>query len=219
MEFPDLGKHCAMSLCNKLDFLPVKCDCCHQIFCCEHMKYDDHMCPNAGAKDIQVPICPLCNNPVPSKRHEPPDIAVSAHIDRDCESDPAVGRRKVYINKCSMNACRKKEIVPFVCPNCSQNFCVTHRHPSDHECSRLSNRSDKSTSTDTVVSSAVVAGYEAIQGDLDEDEALACAIALSMEEGLKQSSRSSQSDTTGADERPTTSRSKPNDPASHCRVS
>ncbi len=43
----------------------------------------------AKNKDFQVPICPLCNQPVPFKRNELPDILMSAHIDRDCKSDPA----------------------------------------------------------------------------------------------------------------------------------
>lgn len=30
--FPDLGRHCQRSDCNQLDFLPFKCDGCHQVF-------------------------------------------------------------------------------------------------------------------------------------------------------------------------------------------
>ncbi len=56
----------------------------------EHIKYDNHKCDSLKAnKDFQVPLCPLCNQPVPYKRTEQPDIAMSAHIDRDCQSDPA----------------------------------------------------------------------------------------------------------------------------------
>lgn len=32
MEFPDLGKHCNEPTCKKLDFLPVKCDACGNIY-------------------------------------------------------------------------------------------------------------------------------------------------------------------------------------------
>lgn len=46
-------------------------------------------------QDIQVPVCPLCNTPIPIKRGEMPDIKVGEHIDRDCKSDPAQRKRKV----------------------------------------------------------------------------------------------------------------------------
>ncbi len=46
-------------------------------------------------QDNQVPVCPLCNIPIPVKRGEPPDIKVGQHIDTDCQSDPAKEKRKV----------------------------------------------------------------------------------------------------------------------------
>lgn len=46
-------------------------------------------------QDVQVPVCPLCNTPVPVRRGEMPDVVVGEHIDRDCKSDPAQRKRKV----------------------------------------------------------------------------------------------------------------------------
>ncbi|XP_046687484.1 LOW QUALITY PROTEIN: AN1-type zinc finger protein 2B-like [Homalodisca vitripennis] len=134
MEFPHLGKQCAESSCQKLDFLPVKCDACEKIFCHEHMSYMGHNCASAYKKDVQVPVCPLCNKPIPVRRGESPDIAVGAHIDTDCQSDPAKNKRKVFTNKCSMKGCKGKEIVTVVCNECSLNFCLRHRHTADHKC-------------------------------------------------------------------------------------
>ena len=45
-----------------------------------------------------MPVCPLCNIPIPVKRGEPPDIKVGQHIDTDCQSDPAKEKRKVSKN-------------------------------------------------------------------------------------------------------------------------
>lgn len=59
------------------------------------MTYNSHSCPTPKRVDNQVPVCPLCNKPVPYNRGETPDIAVNAHIERDCQSDPAKSRRKV----------------------------------------------------------------------------------------------------------------------------
>lgn len=66
-----------------------------------HYTYNKHSCSHVR-KDFQVPLCPLCSQPVPYKRTELPDIMMSAHIDRDCKSDPAEVKAKLlgllYIN-------------------------------------------------------------------------------------------------------------------------
>ncbi|KAG8265634.1 zinc finger, AN1-type domain [Homalodisca vitripennis] len=185
MEFPHLGKQCAESSCQKLDFLPVKCDACEKIFCHEHMSYMGHNCASAYKKDVQVPVCPLCNKPIPVRRGEPPDIAVGAHIDTDCQSDPAKNKRKVFTNKCSMKGCKGKEIVRVVCNECSLNFCLRHRHTADHKCQ------GRQAATRNLAAQAATARLAAptqtpavtsVQGSLSEDEALARAIQLSMME-------------------------------------
>ncbi len=41
---------------------------------------------------------------------------MSAHIDRDCKSDPAEERRrKIFNNKCSLKGCKNKEVFKFIC--------------------------------------------------------------------------------------------------------
>lgn len=88
MEFPDLGKHCSEETCKQLDFLPLKCDACKRDFCKDHFTCAAHKCPFAFKKDVRVPVCPLCNNPVPVKKGEIPDVVVGEHIDRDCSYRP-----------------------------------------------------------------------------------------------------------------------------------
>ena len=46
-------------------------------------------------QDKQVPVCPLCNKPIPLQPGQVADVEVSRHIDTDCQSDPAKERRKV----------------------------------------------------------------------------------------------------------------------------
>ncbi|KAF3824128.1 hypothetical protein GH733_008413 [Mirounga leonina] len=135
MEFPDLGAHCSEPSCQRLDFLPLKCDACSGIFCADHVAYAQHHCGSAYQKDIQVPVCPLCNVPVPVARGEPPDRAVGEHIDRDCRSDPAQQKRKIFTNKCERSGCRQREMMKLTCERCGGNFCIKHRHPLDHDCS------------------------------------------------------------------------------------
>lgn len=189
MELPGLGKHCSVSTCNKLDFLPIRCDACNQIYCDEHYQYAIHNCANAYKKNNQVPVCPLCNIPIPVQRGQAPDLAVGAHIDSDCQSDPARNNRKVFTNRCSSKGCKTKEVIPIVCTECKDNFCLKHRHPTDHSCegklaamrkrnlqaSLSRQKQNQSTSNGTTFVSKV-------QGNMSDDEALARALALSMQE-------------------------------------
>jgi AN1-type zinc finger protein 2 len=141
MEFPNLGDHCEESTCKRLDFLPIKCDSCKKSFCNNHISYNAHKCEQPEGyrnKDFQIPICPLCNEPVACKRDDQPDTVISAHIDRDCKSDPAEDRRRqIYANKCSLKGCKKKELMPFECQRCRMNYCIRHRLETDHQCDQI----------------------------------------------------------------------------------
>ena len=107
----------------------------------DHIKYDEHECPSGRRKNIQIPVCPLCNQAVPSaNRDQPPDQIISAHIDRDCKSDPALRKRqKVYSNKCCFTTCKQREAIQVKCNECLKTFCLKHRFPDDHRCQGFEN--------------------------------------------------------------------------------
>lgn len=42
-----------------------------------------------------MPVCPLCNVPIPVKRGEIPDVVVGEHMDRDCAFHPGRNQKKV----------------------------------------------------------------------------------------------------------------------------
>ncbi|XP_022110932.1 AN1-type zinc finger protein 2B-like [Acanthaster planci] len=123
--------------------LPSDDPAAHRVTVCR-LPWVPPFCPPGGAHseagpvnslpDVQVPVCPLCNKPIPVKRGEPPDIQVSQHIDSDCQSDPAKEKRRVFSNKCSLKGCKQKELVPVLCSSCQRNFCLRHRHTADHDC-------------------------------------------------------------------------------------
>lgn len=48
-ELLNVGKHCDLKGCNQLDFLPVKCSHCKNIFCKEHFNYLNHNCKSWNA--------------------------------------------------------------------------------------------------------------------------------------------------------------------------
>ncbi|XP_065885452.1 AN1-type zinc finger protein 2A-like [Dysidea avara] len=131
MEFPELGEHCAVASCSRLDFLPFTCDACQKVFCKDHHQYEKHDCQEAYTKNVTVPVCPLCNQPVPIKRGTDPNVSVDEHIANDCQSDKA---KKAYSNKCRYPGCKKKELVPVVCEHCGKNYCLRHRFQDDHNC-------------------------------------------------------------------------------------
>ena len=76
MELPHIGKSCSNTACNRLDFLPYKCDLCSKIFCQDHREYRDHNCPEQYRVDQQVPVCPKCGEIIPIKPGDDPNIKV-----------------------------------------------------------------------------------------------------------------------------------------------
>lgn len=121
------------------------------VFSKDHIRYDEHQCRSSYRKNVQIPICPLCNQAVPFEyRDQSPDRVVSAHIDRDCQSDPArQNRSKVYSNKCSVRSCKQREAIQVKCDQCARTFCLRHRFPDDHQCREwLESRSKPSAGQD-----------------------------------------------------------------------
>lgn len=154
-----------------------------------------------------MPVCPLCMEPVPTSKDDSPDMTVGRHIDQFCQSES----RKIYTNRCTMKGCKKKELMPVVCSQCKRNFCLRHRHSTDHNCdpqnavrdqranaamARMSQKSQPTRLTPTPSNSNHQQRVQAIQGSMTEDEALAHAIALSMQQ-QPQTSRPSNAVTVG----------------------
>nr|XP_012375319.3 AN1-type zinc finger protein 1 isoform X2 [Dasypus novemcinctus] len=48
---------------------------------------------------------------------------------------PKIDKYTLY--PCSFKDCAERELVPVICPYCEKNFCLRHRHQSDHECEKL----------------------------------------------------------------------------------
>lgn len=94
----------------------------------DHFSYVQHNCSKGAFKDNQVPVCPICMKPVPSVKGQE-DRAVSEHMDKFCNT-----QTKIYLNSCSFQNCKKRELVPFSCSQCKLNFCLKHRHFDIHNC-------------------------------------------------------------------------------------
>ncbi|KXS17892.1 AN1-type zinc finger protein 2B-like protein [Gonapodya prolifera JEL478] len=129
MELPHLGKYCQVDNCHQLDFLPFTCPHCSIVTCLDHRAPEHHRSCTGPPSAIAVE-CPLCKVPVVNAKGETLDAAMERHIVGGCKKE----RAKV---KCSAPGCRKSEWQPVNCKGCRQNFCFSHRFPTDHKCARL----------------------------------------------------------------------------------
>ncbi|GJJ69901.1 hypothetical protein EMPS_02250 [Entomortierella parvispora] len=137
MELPSIGKHCSDSTCSQLDFLPFTCQYCKQTFCQDHWRLEGHACPNsqdATLKDQRVPICPLCDKPVPVKKGEDPNLRMEQHISAGCPEPAATVSKPIYTNSCNVKGCKNRSAIPIVCQKCRLNYCLKHRLEGDHAC-------------------------------------------------------------------------------------
>lgn len=114
MELPDVGKHCAISTCKLLDFLPFVCSQCGNTFCLEHRSFEAHNCTSTKVEEAQI-------------EEKASEVLVNATA------------RKL---KCAIMQCKETEYVRIICPECKQNFCLKHRSPSDHNCTSLQKMKD-----------------------------------------------------------------------------
>ncbi|CAI6006675.1 unnamed protein product [Closterium sp. NIES-64] len=133
--FPSLGRHCSLSSCQLLDFLPFKCDACHQPFCLDHRSYGAHECPGVHVKDVTVAVCPKCSSSFRTSRFEDAERALVLHAgSSDCQAASAERR-----TKCPVRGCRQRLTTSnrAKCRSCAEDHCLQHRLASDHHCAHL----------------------------------------------------------------------------------
>ncbi|XP_007461756.1 PREDICTED: AN1-type zinc finger protein 1 isoform X2 [Lipotes vexillifer] len=59
--------------------------------------------------------------------HSCPEVTVIERLKSDTHTS----------HPCSFKDCAERALVPIMCPYCEKNFCLRHRHQSDHECEEL----------------------------------------------------------------------------------
>ncbi|XP_015969517.1 zinc finger AN1 and C2H2 domain-containing stress-associated protein 11 [Arachis duranensis] len=133
-EFPNLGKHCSVSDCKLIDFLPFTCDRCNQIYCLEHRSYIKHNCTKPNKHDVTVVICPLCAKGVRLIPDQDPNITWENHVNTEC--DPSNYEKATKKKKCPAPGCR--EVLVFSntikCRDCMIDHCLKHRFGPAHKC-------------------------------------------------------------------------------------
>jgi hypothetical protein len=103
-DLSSIGQHCSFQSCNRLDFLPVKCEFCFQKFCKEHSSVTGHTCSKYEELNQQ-------------KLEKARKIL-----------------QPIQFYKCVFQDCEQREMVQVLCDFCMLNFCLKHRLPVDHKC-------------------------------------------------------------------------------------
>ncbi|KHG15615.1 Zinc finger AN1 domain-containing stress-associated 12 -like protein [Gossypium arboreum] len=134
--FPDLGKHCQLSGCHQLDFLPFKCQACHKVFCVEHRSCKSHECPEPEHNSRKVIICEICSTSIEITGKEDQEKMILDKHEKSGNCDP----RKKKKPTCPVKRC--KETLTFsnrtICKTCRLEVCLKHRFPADHACKQAS---------------------------------------------------------------------------------
>lgn len=105
--------------CKREDFLPLRCLACECLFCAEHFGQEAHACPHP-ARDMLVPLCPLCEEPPRGWRRDMPTDELSSLMESHWTA-PAldrggcralVSRRSGASRRCCVDRCQEKVLVP-----------------------------------------------------------------------------------------------------------
>lgn len=92
VDVDHIGEHCTFGQCNRLDFLPVRCEKCKRVFCKEHYSLIAHKC--AYLDQIQADPEPVTFNSAVN--------AFSCHLD-DCKIKEIIEFRCEF---CTLNFCK-----------------------------------------------------------------------------------------------------------------
>ena len=147
-----IGQRCSHDACNLVDFLPLKCQYCHQPFCGSHFSLSTHTCPNRPPEytlNRVAPLCPLCSTPISALPGEDPNIPMERHIGSECrgkeEKKDELRRKREKGEVCWKKGCGKVLFAKIRCEACKHDFCAPHRYPNQHVCPSLSSSSSSTT--------------------------------------------------------------------------
>ncbi|KAI9485553.1 MAG: hypothetical protein EXX96DRAFT_12375 [Benjaminiella poitrasii] len=149
MELPQIGKHCQLSGCNSLDFLPIACPLCKHTFCGDHRLPLAHDCSQWSRINNQLTQCNVCQHLVKASESTnlSPEEALDKHKASKCSLFlyPPNESMKTVSQNCAVRGCHNIDprIGPVHCNGCDQDFCLTHRYPSSHQCSLLHENEQK----------------------------------------------------------------------------
>lgn len=136
-DLMSVGHHCSAAECGQIDFLPFKCDCCSLTFCLEHRTYESHSCKQAGGRQSQTIVCPLCAKAIKLRQGQDANEAFEQHQHTGCDTSNYNRVHKKPI--CPVKGCREKlnAVNSYTCKDCGWKVCLNHRLAGDHGCQAI----------------------------------------------------------------------------------
>ncbi|KAI4116484.1 MAG: hypothetical protein LQ345_003099 [Seirophora villosa] len=114
-----IGGTCQYMTCDSYDFLPFRCESCRGRFCQDHRTEAGHKCARAG--EWAARRAPQQSTPTPSSSYQKPTTLTATQC-----SHPQC---KTFVDTLTS--------VGVVCSTCNHKYCLKHRIPEDHECSKI----------------------------------------------------------------------------------
>eukprot|EP01126_Amoeba_proteus_P001550 TRINITY_DN10460_c0_g1_i1.p1 TRINITY_DN10460_c0_g1~~TRINITY_DN10460_c0_g1_i1.p1 ORF type:complete len:146 (-),score=13.18 TRINITY_DN10460_c0_g1_i1:83-520(-) len=125
----NLGEHCSLKECRKLDYCPFKCDLCSLSFCKKHRTYEQHHCPH-NRPNVISRACSFCGSFISAE-----ESLIDKKVLEHTQSNECEDRKKERMSRrCNYPRCKKLELLPTNCDRCEKKFCLSHRLPSTHLC-------------------------------------------------------------------------------------
>ncbi|RKF59917.1 AN1-type zinc finger protein 1 [Golovinomyces cichoracearum] len=121
-----IGAHCTLNSCNRLDFLPFKCESCRNVYCLEHRSENSHNCSKAGEWAARRRKGDLSSYPL--------------RVDKNMKET----ERKCASLKCQTTIGTSLS-TSVHCSFCNQHYCLRHRMKDDHDCSNQTPNGSRSS--------------------------------------------------------------------------
>ncbi|KAL8693033.1 MAG: hypothetical protein Q9218_002049 [Villophora microphyllina] len=122
-EMLSVGGTCQYLTCDNYDFLPFRCESCRGRFCQDHRTEAGHKCAHAGEwakKRFQQQSNQLPSSSSIFSNQKPTTLTATQCSQPQC---------KTFVD--TLNS------VGVVCSTCNRKYCLKHRIPEDHDCSKI----------------------------------------------------------------------------------
>ena len=127
-----IGAHCCVEYCRQLDYLPFICKC-KKIICKEHRYNHDCTAQIKNSSSVKTEMSSMVSTLCESCKQYVRDASLmTKHLESGCKNYTLIRLQKA--NCCAKNGCKSRLLLPIICKNCDQSYCIRHRAPEDHTC-------------------------------------------------------------------------------------
>ncbi|XP_073233796.1 AN1-type zinc finger protein 1-like isoform X3 [Porites lutea] len=92
---------------------------------------------SCGQLDFLPFVCNGCNRTYCKDHRAKTSHSCTSNDQEDQGNMAKCGALSSEYQECAIEDCRSCDLVPVLCEHCHNNYCVRHRHQTDHKCSAL----------------------------------------------------------------------------------